>query len=463
MPEIHYDRNVLSSFLLGHLDPGETREVVRHLLAGCEPCREIAESIWDHNGCNGYDACVDEPSAVEPIAFDSNLDLETVFERVRSRELALEREKSGAPLLCEELLKHPAPRQLMLVRNSARFQTWGVCESLLDLSFDARFHDVDRTEQLAALAVAVAEELPEDGYGETLVADLRARAWAHLGNAQRIRGDYRNADESLQIAQGFLELGTGDPLELATLLSFFTTLRSFQGRYDEAARFSDRVIAIYERAGDRHWTGATMAEKGAALDSLGRPNEAIPLLRQALEMMDPSLDPRRILAARHNLIYALQGAGEMEEALALLGETKPLYVQLGDRLSLLRLRRLEGQIAIKTGHTALAEAAFLEARNGFIAAGIGLEAAEIALELAGLYLSQARTVETRELASQLLPIFQAVDLHEEAAAALLVFQRAAQAEVATVELAREILAYFEQAKDDPELAYRPSARFASLV
>jgi tetratricopeptide (TPR) repeat protein len=463
MPEVHYDRNVLSSFLLGHLDPGETREVVRHLLTGCESCRQIAEFIWDHHGCNGCDERSAAASAVEPIAFDSNLDLETVFERVRSRELALEREKSAAPLLCEELLQHPAPRQLMLVRNSARFQTWGVCESLLDLSFDARFHDADRTEQLAALAVAVTEELPENCYGESLVADLRARAWAHLGNAQRIRGDFRNAEESLQIAQGFLELGTGDPLELATLLSFYASLRSSQGRYDEAARFSDRIIAIYERAGDRHWTGVTMAEKGLALDALGRPHEAIRVLRQALDLMDPSLDPRGILATRHNLIYALQDTGELDEALELLSDTKPLYVQLGDRLNLLRLRRLEGQIAKKTGHTALAEAAFLEARNGFIAARLGLEAAGIALELAALYLSQGRTVETRELASQLLPVFQAADLHDEALAALLVFQRAAQAEVATVELAREILAYFEQAKDDPELAYRPSARFASLV
>lgn len=459
MSESHYDRSVLSSFLLGDLDPGETREVVRHLLTGCETCRGMAESIWDTD--SGAETSVEAPVVAFSPRTDA-LDLDSLFERVRDRERALEQEKSEAPLRCVELLQHPPARQLMLVRNSRRFQSWGVCEHLLDLSYDSRFDDVDRTEQLAALAVAVADELSEEQYGASVVADLRARAWAHLGNAQRIRADYRNAEESLQMSEVLLEKGTGDPLELATLLSFSFSLRWHQGRHDEALRFSDRIIAIYERAGDRHWVGATMAEKAAVLDELGRPNEAIGLFRRALELMDPSVDPRRILAARHNLIYSLQDAGHLQEALELLEETKPLYVQLGDRLNLLRLRRLEGEIAIKTGHTALAEAAFLDSRNGFISAGMALDAALTALELAGLYLSQRRTVETRELATQLMPIFQAADLHQEALAALVVFQRAAQAEVASVELVREILVYLEQAKEDPDLKFRASVPVPAL-
>lgn len=48
--------------------------------------------------------------------------------------------------------------------------------------------------------MAVAERLDDVHYGALLAEDVRASAWAHLGNALRIAAQLRQAEEALQTA-----------------------------------------------------------------------------------------------------------------------------------------------------------------------------------------------------------------------------------------------------------------------
>jgi hypothetical protein len=65
-----------------------------------------------------------------------------------------------------------------------------------------------------------------------------------------------------------------------------------------------------------------------------------------------------------------------------LAETRRLYVELGERMNLTRLRWLEGKIARELGQLEEAEAALEEARGTFLEHGIGIDAALVSLDLA---------------------------------------------------------------------------------
>jgi hypothetical protein len=75
------------------------------------------------------------------------------------------------------------------------------------------------------------------------------------------------------------------------------------------------------------------------------------------------------------------------------------------------------------------------------------------LELALILLEQGRTGETRQLAEEMLPIFQAQKVEREALAALQVFCDAAKRQTVTVELARRVVKFLYRAQHDPELRF----------
>ena len=57
----------------------------------------------------------------------------------------------------------------------------------------------------------------------------------------------------------------------------------------------------------------------------GNPAAGIPLLHQALELIDPERKPHLLLYARHNLAFYYAEIGRFVEAQKLYREARPLY------------------------------------------------------------------------------------------------------------------------------------------
>ena len=93
-----------------------------------------------------------------------------------------------------------------------------------------------------------------------------------------------------------------------------------------------------------------------------------------------------------------------------------------------------------------AERDYLATREGFISQGIGYDAAMVSLDLAVLYLRQGRTAEVRQLAEEMLPLFEAQDVHREALATLSLFLEAARQDQLTVDMALEAAASLRSAR-----------------
>jgi hypothetical protein len=155
------------------------------------------------------------------------------------------------------------------------------------------------------------------------------------------------------------------------------------------------------------------------------------------------------------MIVALLDDGKPREAFALLFHTRPLYLKMGDRLNLLRLRWLEGRVAQGLHRLEQAEAAFREVRDAFVDLGIEYDAALVSLDLAAVYVQQGRAVETRRLALEMLAFFESRQIHREAMAAFLVFCNAAKLEQAGLGLVQEVAAFLKQARHTHDLRFMP--------
>lgn len=292
----HPSREDLEGFLLGGLPEEEGLRVILHLLPGCARCRKVTAALWRIGEA--------APEEAEGARYDGML--ERVFANAREVHASLVSGRAEARELLAELSGVPFERRRLLVFADPRFRSWGLCEILLAASGERRPDDPREAEDLADLAVTVAQGLEPAGVPPAVVEDLRARSWGVLADARRSRGDFLGAEKAFARAEEHLARGTADLLERARLLDFLASLRNAQGRFDEAVRFLDRTVAIYRRAGQSHLLGRALLQKGYVRLSAGDPGAALAFLWQGLELASPERDPRLVLEARVVIVSLLE-------------------------------------------------------------------------------------------------------------------------------------------------------------
>ena len=367
-------------------------------------------------------------------------------DRVTEEATEILREIDHAAALLGELLGESEPGRRRLVDEQPRFRALMLCNLLLDRSREAGFTDPGLAVELAELAVTVSGRLDAEHYGEALVEDARARAWGHLANAFRIASDLRRAEEALHKAEEHHRQGGEDAYTGAEILSFTASLRNSQGQYLEAANLLDPAIQVYREAKDHHREGRAIIKKATSLSYAGRHAKAIQLVRQGLAKIDIYEEPRLLVSARHNLIGYLNEVGRHEEALRTLSETRGLYLQLGERTPLVRLRWLEGKILRDLSRAEEAETAFREVRDELIGLNLGLDAALVSLDLAMILLDRGDAGKLKRLAAEMIPVFESRDDQRKALAAFLLFQKAAEAEQVTFALLQEVSMSLERTR-----------------
>lgn len=360
--------------------------------------------------------------------------------RLREIQAAYTKERSEAQELVAELRKHPPERQRVLIRNHPRFKTWGVLEFLLEASRQETPGNAALGEELGLLALDVAEHLDTSVYGVEGIEDLKARAWAYIGNARRVRFEFREAEEAFDRSLLHQRKGTREPWEQAVWLDLKASLLRAQRRFDEAMKLLKRAMIIFLAVGDRHRAGRTLVNMENVLNRAGHVEAGIPLLNRAIELIDPDQEPQVLFMAKHNLIDNLAEVGRCMEAQRLLTQSRHLYQQFDEPFARNRRRWTEAKIARGFGRVQRAEELLEGARTGFIEQNATYEVALVSLDLAGLYAEQGKTAEMKRLAEEMVPIFSSRQIHREALAAFNLWHQAVQAEVAGVEMAARVAA-----------------------
>jgi tetratricopeptide (TPR) repeat protein len=369
--------------------------------------------------------------------------------------------RTSALDLWNELQPYRFEDRLHLVRLHRRFITREVCELLCKESARLTTVEPERAIEAAELAVVVAELMKGSGDCREHY-QLRAYAWAHDGNARRVRGDLRNAEESFIIACDWWQAGAAGVGDLfayePAILEHKASLQIAQRRFPEAFETLDRMFTLYmegQRAElrDNHLAGRALIKKAIGLIEMGCSEQAIGVLQEAGGLVDARRDARLYLCLRHNLLCCFANVDQHAAALAMLPEVTALCREVGNPIDLLRLRWMEGRIAADLGHTEEAMVIFQEVREELAVRKLAYDAALVTLDLTALYARLGAVAEVKTLSLEMSRIFQAQDVPREALAALLFFQKAAERELASAKLAQEIGAFLEKLRNEPGLRF----------
>jgi tetratricopeptide (TPR) repeat protein len=412
----HLTEETLAQWLSGTLEHDAVlRLVIPHFLARCPVCRERHAEILRIQAIVGH---WDPEIAVT--------------------------EGRQAPMLWARLDGQPYAEQLRAVEADEELHAWGLCQLVLQKSREATFSDPIRAVELANLALRIVRHLGQ-GYDSNWVMDLRARCFAHLGNARRVLGELRSAEDAFVKAESCLTRSTSGSVEVrAEIFDLKSSLRRAQRRLDEALSLIDRALSLYREADREHGSAKLLLQRAKVLEESGDLAGAIDLLRRVTGELDPIREPQLSLYGQFNFLIALLLAERYEEAERILPVTEGLLRQMGQPLDLVRLRWVEGNIHLGRGRLGPAEAAFREAQKEFLERQMGYDAALVSLDLARLFAQEGCTEDLKRLAAEMMPVFQSRDVHREAILALLMFQRACEEERLTVELVREISDYLRR-------------------
>jgi len=228
------------------------------------------------------------------------------------------------------------------------------CLRFLGQADELRHKNPRRSLDLALDARDVAAVLDRQAVGPIRWRTLQADAWAILGSSYRAVGDLRRAENAFNVAFSFLaEKPLFDPLALSRLCQRAAYLRGDQGRFAEALELVDSAITDYRRIGEKGRLACALVDKGVLLRAAGRVREALALVRQALEILDPAAEPRIFLAASHNMALYLQELAEtpaeLEEAIAWLELAIAQHGQATESIDFFKTRAVVALTSIRLG------------------------------------------------------------------------------------------------------------------
>jgi transcriptional regulator with XRE-family HTH domain len=444
----------VSPHTLGRWENGHTplpRERLEELLAPYEVSPEaIAEALRAHR-------LGTLPAAPGPPAGPSRPERRLIGQAAEAARAVLDREcrrrwarrhRRWAKDQWSRLRKLPPEKQEKFVVVLSDERSWALAERITAASVAAAADRADEALRLARLAVRVAEATqPESrrlhllGYCEDFMA-----------NSLRVGGDLTAAEEAFARADELWLQGKGsdlmDLLDATRRLDLRASLFMYRERSEEARSLLDEAMqdARTDRARAR-----LLLMKAITLEIAGEYEECLEVLAQAEPLVEAQGDRRMLFTHRYNRAVTLCHLDRYGQVERLLGQISALA---GDKeLDCVRLRWLEGRCWAGLGRRAEAVAALAEVRRYFRTEEIAYDFALVSLELAVLHLEQGRTRLVRDLAEEMLWIFEGQKVHTEALSALALFCQAAKAEEAQADWTQCLVKYLYRAQHNPSLRF----------
>lgn len=441
MAEIHITRELLRAVARGELPAAVVSRLgLRHLMNLCPHCREEIAAWQREQG-----ATVADYTGV----------FQTLPKVLEEQTPRIEAEGRRAARDLRTLLALPPSERLPRIRRSrSHFRGAMLADLLLRESRKYIPEAPDEAFHLAELAQAVVHHSP----ASPRTIDLAALATAHMGNARKAAGELRAAEEHFTFARFLMtHEGVTDTEVCAEIDWLEGALRKEQREFVRAEELLTRAAMLYGVLGAEKRVAAVLLTLSATYHHRGFPAQAAETVRAALGKLSLQADPRLYLCGRYNLALYLADAGRYGEAERLLAEDAEHLERFDDGWTTLRLSWLRGKIAAGRGEVETAARLLIQTRDGFLARNVGYDAALVSLDLALLYLQHGEAATASRLAEEMLPIFEAQDVHREALAALMLFQDAARREALTVASVRKLAAYLRDARTDPSLRFgKPS-------
>jgi tetratricopeptide (TPR) repeat protein len=437
-------------------------QLLEHLREICPECRATIQFIGDAAE-QIFEAST--PSSSEPAALVDPR-YSSLVSRAGKQALAWAREVEHERRLAENdlvaLLRLPKQaRRDRVIRARTHFRSRVFAELLVEQTATCVRTDPGEAAELAELVPLVLDRIPGAG-GHGWVDDLKTRARAHLANVRRVAGDLEEANRLFLEVRARLANASSNDGELhAEINRLEASLRLDQRRLEEAEQLFDRAMLLYRQQGDNENLARTLTQRGDVRRMRGDLAGAVEDLGAASDLLslEPSAERHLQVCVLSNLALCLCDLGRAGEARTLIDENRHLYKAGGSPWERSRLVWLEGIIARGLGEFDHAQRFLLRSRNLFLDKNLYFDAALVSLDLALLYLEHKKHSELKRISQLIAPILRSRGLNSEATAALLLFQRAAAAEVVTAEALIGLRTYLEGARRNPGLRFKAPARW----
>ncbi|HEY2789482.1 MAG TPA: tetratricopeptide repeat protein [Gaiellales bacterium] len=247
------------------------------------------------------------------------------------------------------------------------------------------------------LRCATAADEPSDA--------LRARILNTRAKIRRRQKDFTAASEDVSAA---LELahGLGDDRVLAETYLDASLVAERRHEYGQARDYAERSKALFERVADHEYVGRLLNNLGQLRAITGRPEEAVPLLREAF----------RIAVEHDNRVDAAFAASSLASARLRSGDPEGAVESANRAIELLgareEYRQEEGNARLVMGRAHMACGRIDEAERSFTAAADCFTAVESISHMAGAW------VAIGDVAAERGDAARAADLYRRAAEAL---------------------------------------------
>ncbi len=376
-------------------------EQVDRWLSNLANDQENLNSLRHLLGCAGCAARVQAKLMVpasSPQA-GSEIDYSQVWTRLlgnaRSAEVRARRVRAKSALLIEELLASPPDRRIERLKSDRRLAHRVFAEQAL-AAIRSR---PERAEDLARIALAVVERLPNHQKLAAARTSLLASARCHLAEVFRSQGLFNLAEIELEKVALLSDLS--DALERAQYCRVLGAVRRDRGRLDEALALFARAAELYGDLGEiDHWVDAQLAIGGLHLEVLDA-RRAKAVFGEILSTSD-SMSASQVVRAVQGRVLALLWADGPEVALRTLKQVSTTCPWTSESVEAHMLLALRGRIELGVGNASAARQALTQALQGLMRCGAVLEAALTGAALSLLYFrAQSSTEERLELARAL--------------------------------------------------------------
>jgi tetratricopeptide (TPR) repeat protein/transcriptional regulator with XRE-family HTH domain len=330
-------------------------------------------------------------------------------------------------------------------------RSWALAVEICEASCAAAPHSAAGALRLAQLGIDLAQEASGP---EAWLALLLGFCELFRANALRVSGTLASAREALGRSDELWSQGeSGDSeglLDSNRRLDLKADFLKYDGRTEEARLLLDQAMRG-EGTGRAH--GRLLIQQATSQEIAGEYEAAIETLRQAELLIDAEPEPRLLFACFFNRAVNECHLDRYQNAEQLLPRVEELVANLRTELDGVRNLWLKGRTWAGLGRREDAIAALAEVRRDLLDKKIAYDFALVSLELATLYLEQGRTLLVKELAEEMLWIFEGEKVHTEALAAVALFQQAAQVEKARAEWTRQLVKYLYRAEHNPNLRF----------
>ena len=279
---------------------------------------------------------------------------------------------------------------------------------------------------------------------------LRARAFAWLGNAQRLALEYALAAEALAMAQRLLPDGAPAAV-IAEMLEIESSLRFNEGRYGEAVRQIDRALAALAADSEAHGphVARLWIQHARSIFETGDVEAAEHSLHTALTLLLEHSSPFLELMAYELLAYVYLRAGRFVQAAVLLPAIHGLATNQG--LPNQNHLWMTGLVYQGIGQRGKAYEVLQRAREAFVENGDRLNAGIVCIDLALVSLEQAHPSRAVAHCVEALPLLQVNRQHQELLAAIRIVSRAARDHTVSAQALAEVRRRFERLRQDPRV------------